>query len=152
MKFNQCGMTLRNLSPQPRVEKIHPKNALTWQTIGLELSNLMTTVRLRKFKLSFLNELLVTCMKCARGQETRFRTKIQQIFWDEQGTSSSQRNQTCRGLNVFRRYHSLSNSLVCSSHSKRAMKPAVLRRTNNRSLTVHTPSNHTQPSVPHLQH
>jgi len=29
MKFNQCRMTLRNLSPQPRVGKLRPKNSLT---------------------------------------------------------------------------------------------------------------------------
>ena len=152
IKFKQCRMTLQNLSPQPRAGKLRPKNALTWQTIGLEPSYWMNTVRLRKLKLSLLNELFVTRMKFTRGRETGFRTKIQQIFWDEQGTTSSQRNQTCRELTLFNditpsqthQFVPLTrkvpwNLLYCEDQTAEVLQWTLPRTTPNRS-------------VPYLQH
>jgi hypothetical protein len=152
MKFNQCRMTLRNLSPQPRVGKLRPKDSLTWQIIVLETSNWMTTVRLRKLKLSFLTELFVTRIKYTRGQETHFRTTIQKIFWDEQETTFSKRNQICRELTCYndvtpsQTHHCVPltrkvpwNLLYCEGQTTQVWQWAPLLTTPNWA-------------VPHLQH
>jgi hypothetical protein len=151
MKFNQRRMTLQNISPQPGAGKFRPKNALSWQTIGLEPSNWMTTVRLRKLKLSFLNELFVTLWSVLVERKLVLGPKFQQIFWDEQGTSS-QRDQKCRELTCFNDVTSSPthqfvpvtrkvpwNLLYCEDQTTEVWQWTLPRTTPNRA-------------VPHMQH